>query len=347
MAKKTVQNIYIAILYSFLLFPAMAISGEGPLPNKIKIIIDTDIGEDVDDALIVAFALNSRDLDVLAVTTVDGPVQARSRITRRLTQAYGRPEIPVAAGYVWNMPWPDNHDIAKGGLTQGDLAPDETGLPPAYSGLADELIARLADKFPGEVYLLTLGSKTNVGQLLVRYPHSASKLKAIVSSGGFMTPEGFSGILVPMDWNFRYDPLASAAIMRSTVPWVITPSQTVNSTGGLPWEQVERLRQAGLPTTELLVRSIELWLKNKPDHAPYPHIADLSAFAWVMGGWLTAERYNVAMLVPPDGQVGQIRLEKDPHGRALVANPLPAEKGPILRELFMERLLASPIAGSN
>jgi inosine-uridine nucleoside N-ribohydrolase len=330
MAKKTVQILCIAILSWFLLSPATANSGEGPLPDKIKIIIDTDIGEDVDDALIVAFALNSPGLDLLAVTTVDGPAKARSRITRRLTQAYGRPEIPVAAGYVWNMPWPD-----------------EAGLPPAYPGPADELIARLADKFPGEVYLLTLGSKTNVGQLLVRFPHSASRLKAIVSSGGFMTPEGFTGILVPMDWNFRYDPLSSAAIMRSTVPWVITPSQTVNSTGGMPWEQVERLRQAGLPTTELLVRSIELWLKNKPDHAPYPHIADLSAFAWVMGGWLTAERYNVTMLVPPDGQVGQIKLEKDSRGRALVANPLPAEKGPMLRELFMERLLAAPIAGRN
>ena len=162
-----------------------------------------------------------------------------------------------------------------------------------------------------------------------------------------MTTEGFTGVPVPMDWNFRYDPLASATIMRSTVPWVITPSQTVNSTGGVPWDQVERLRQAGLPTTELLVRSIELWLKNKPDHAPYPHIADLSAFAWVMGGWLTADQYDVTMIVPPDGQVGQIKLEKDPRGRALVANPLPAEKGPVLRELFMERLLASPIAGSN
>ncbi|MFH1069995.1 MAG: nucleoside hydrolase [Candidatus Glassbacteria bacterium] len=329
------------------MLPAVVLPAGNAPSTKIKIIIDTDIGEDVDDALIVAFALNSPEFELLAVTTVDGQVEARSRITRRLTQAYGRPEIPVAAGYVWNMPWPDDQDVATGGLTQGELAPDETGLPPAYPGPADELIARLADRFPGEIYLLTLGSKSNAGQLLVRHPHSAARLKAIVSSGGFMTAEGFTGALVPMDWNFRYDPLASATIMRSSVPWVITPSQTVNSTGGIPWDQVERLRQAGLPTTDLLVRSIELWLKNKPDHSPYPHIADLSAFAWVLGGWLTAERYEVAMLVPPAGQVGQLKLEKNPRGRALVANPLPAEKGPVLRELFMERLLAPPLAGKD
>ena len=344
MSDKTIKMIITATFCWAMIFPATVILAQS---DRIKVIIDTDIGEDVDDALIVAFALNSPELDLLAVTTVDGPVQARSRIARLLTKAYGRPEIPVAAGYIWNLPWPQDHGTASGGLTQEELAPDETGLPAAYPGPADELIARLADKYPGEIYLLTLGSKTNAGQLLVRYPHSASKLKAIVSSGGFMVPEGFTGDFVPMDWNFRYDPLSSAVIMRSTVPWVITPSQTVNSAGGLPWNQVDRLRQAGTPATELLARSIDLWLKNKPDHAPFPHIADLSAIIWIMGGWLTGERYDVTMQVPPDGQVGQIKLDKNPGGRALVANPLPVEMGSVLQSLFVERLLADPISNGN
>ena len=50
--------------------------------GRIKIIIDTDIGEDVDDILVAAFALNSPEFEVLAITTVDGRVEARSRIAR-------------------------------------------------------------------------------------------------------------------------------------------------------------------------------------------------------------------------------------------------------------------------
>ena len=48
--------------------------------EPIKAIIDTDIGEDIDDILVTAFALNSPEFEVLAVTTVDGNVAARSRV---------------------------------------------------------------------------------------------------------------------------------------------------------------------------------------------------------------------------------------------------------------------------
>ena len=50
--------------------------------GRIKVIIDTDIGEDIDDLLVTAFALNSPEFEVLAITVVDGDVQARSRISR-------------------------------------------------------------------------------------------------------------------------------------------------------------------------------------------------------------------------------------------------------------------------
>ena len=87
--------------------------------EKIKVIIDTDIAEDIDDFLVTIFALNSQEFEVLAITTVDGDVEARSRVTRRLTKTFGRPEVPVASGYVWSMPLADT-PIPEGmyGVTQ-------------------------------------------------------------------------------------------------------------------------------------------------------------------------------------------------------------------------------------
>lgn len=63
-----------------------------------KVIIDTDIGDDVDDALAIAFALNSQELEVVGITTVYQNVEMRTKLALRLLQVYNRTDIPVATG---------------------------------------------------------------------------------------------------------------------------------------------------------------------------------------------------------------------------------------------------------
>ena len=64
--------------------------------RPIPVVIDTDIGEDIDDLLAISFALNSPEFEVLAITTVDCDTAARSRIARRVTKAFGRPDETVS-----------------------------------------------------------------------------------------------------------------------------------------------------------------------------------------------------------------------------------------------------------
>src|SRR6202790_4442181 len=63
-----------------------------------KIIIDTDIGDDVDDAFALALAVKSPALQVLGVMTTFGDTEGRAKITDRLLGEVGRTEIPVLAG---------------------------------------------------------------------------------------------------------------------------------------------------------------------------------------------------------------------------------------------------------
>src|SRR6201993_5647180 len=63
-----------------------------------KVIIDTDIGDDIDDAFALALAVRSPELEILGVTTNFGDTEARARIADRLLGEAGHPEIPVAAG---------------------------------------------------------------------------------------------------------------------------------------------------------------------------------------------------------------------------------------------------------
>ncbi|HTS09374.1 MAG TPA: nucleoside hydrolase, partial [Candidatus Eisenbacteria bacterium] len=59
-----------------------------------KVIIDTDIGDDVDDAFALALAVKSPELDVLGVTTTFGETELRAQIVDRFLEAVGRPDIP-------------------------------------------------------------------------------------------------------------------------------------------------------------------------------------------------------------------------------------------------------------
>lgn len=63
-----------------------------------KIIIDTDIGDDVDDALALAFALRCPELDIMGVTTVYKNTALRAELAAKLLAIYGRCDIPVVQG---------------------------------------------------------------------------------------------------------------------------------------------------------------------------------------------------------------------------------------------------------
>jgi len=306
--------------------------------EKIKVIIDTDIAEDIDDILVTAFALASPEFEVLAITTVDGNVQARSRVARKTAKLFGHPEIPVAEGYARSMPLEDTlYTGFSGGVRYGEVAPDEQGLPGLSPLKADELIAELAARYPGEVNLLTIGSMSNVGHLLVRYPEAVKKLKRIVTNGGrFVTIEDQS-----IGWNLRYDPVAVAMTLRSRVPWVVL-SEASSRYASLRREDVDRLRRAGLPSTELLVQSIHWWQTNKTDATRMPHVSDLNVFAYLLGGLIETRRGNLYIDIGPRGKLPGFRVEEDPGGRILFGNLIPREKAEKLRELFMQRLLAAP-----
>src|SRR5438270_10253492 len=78
--------------------PALGYAQATSSPAPEKIIIDTDIGDDVDDAFALALAVQSPQLEILGVTTTFGDTEARAKITDRFLAEVGRTDIPVLAG---------------------------------------------------------------------------------------------------------------------------------------------------------------------------------------------------------------------------------------------------------
>jgi len=316
-----------------------------PAPNaRIPIIIDTDIGEDLDDLLMLSVALNSPEFEILAVTTVDGDTDARGRIARRMTAAYGQGHIPVCAGYRRSMPQ-GNGPIRPGtAITQGAVAPGEDGLPPACEMDAGDLIAQIAADRPGEVSLINIGAMTNTGQALVRHPETAENLKAIV----------FPAVLAEIgrerfiDWNFCYDPVAAAVVARSGANWILVSWGLCRGLGP-DMAQARQIAEAGLETADLITLAIAEWRKNKREITPEtpPHGADLKALAYLLGqADVESVRGWAEVTVASGGKGADLRVVEDPEGPHTLVRRLAPERAEELHELFVQRLLSPPYAGS-
>ena len=66
--------------------------------QKYNVLIDTDIGDDIDDALALALALRSPEIELRGVTTVFGDTLKRAHLASHLLHVFGREDIPIAAG---------------------------------------------------------------------------------------------------------------------------------------------------------------------------------------------------------------------------------------------------------
>src|SRR5271154_3658526 len=82
------------LLPCFVLLFATACWGQ----TRIPIIFDTDIGDDIDDALALALALQSPELDVRAVTTVIDDTETRTRLAWKELGLYGRRDVALGTG---------------------------------------------------------------------------------------------------------------------------------------------------------------------------------------------------------------------------------------------------------
>ena len=147
--------------------------------ERTKIIIDTDIGDDIDDALAIAFALESPELDVLGITTVFRNVTARAKIAVRLLEQAGRADIPVHAGI--GSPILNKADVNEI-PNQYDEARD--GAAAGFGADGIDFIVETIMASDGDITLVPIGPLTNIAIAILREPALRSKVKEIVMMGG-------------------------------------------------------------------------------------------------------------------------------------------------------------------
>jgi purine nucleosidase len=150
-----------------------------------KILLDTDIGTDVDDAVALAYLLSHPDCELLGITTVSGEAEKRASLASVLCQAAGK-DIPIYPGSGRPMQGEQRQPIAQ----QASVLPywpHQTDFP---ANQAVDFLANAIRANPGEVIFLTIGPLTNTGLLFSQYPDVAELLGGFVMMGGNFDDSG-------------------------------------------------------------------------------------------------------------------------------------------------------------
>lgn len=186
--------------------------------SPAPVILDTDIGTDVDDALALVLAARSSEVELVGVSTVCADVDLRARIARKLLLLLDRPDVPVAAGLPLPLlQRPRARPMGHEGV--GLLLPGEK-----VEGVSDshavDLIADAVASRPREVTLVCVGALSNAAAALLHHPDLARHLREVVVMGGAFHPVYLDDIEVPrhFETNFNNDPHAAEAVFRSGAP---------------------------------------------------------------------------------------------------------------------------------
>lgn len=220
-----------------------------------RVLFDTDLGSDVDDAVALAFLLGSpEEIELVAVTTVAADTALRARITARLLGLGGRTGVEVCAGEREAVLRPGRFamwDHVGRGLPDG---PDARISPEP----AAERIVRAAREHPG-LELLFVGPMTNLARALALDPKLPERVAGLTIMGGHVRRAAIGGkVFGPgIDYNLCSDPEASVACLGSGFATTLVTADVTLQTWLRP-EDVARMEAAG-PVARAVAAQVRIW----------------------------------------------------------------------------------------
>ena len=220
-----------------------------------RIIVDTDIGTDVDDALALAFAVRHPEIDLAAVTTVSGDTGLRGQIAARLLALAGRSDIEVAAGVRepllrrGRMLWAGHE--GQGLLEEGEDLP----LSPRHG--VDLIVESLRAE---ETEVVTVGPQSNLAAALIKEPDTAGRISHLTVMGGFFHACELEGRAIPptVDYNLNADPEAAVKSLSVPIATTFVPGD-VTMRAWLLEKDLRRLEEAKDPLCQALALLVRIW----------------------------------------------------------------------------------------
>jgi purine nucleosidase len=254
-----------------------------------RILLDTDIGTDVDDLLALLLALKSPELILEGVMVVGREAHRRARLAKKVLKTLKREDIPVMVGLsrpllrdpekVWG-PY-DGH-----GIDVSDVIPDQSTS--AFKAI-DFIIAK-ASEFPREITLITLGPLTNIAIALILEPRLKEYLKECFVMGGIVQKGLGRNIL--REYNVSSDPEAANIVLSSGIPMTIV-GLDVTLRVPLNRERLEKIGESKSPAAQLAFHAAKDYQERVVRH-PWNYLHDpLTVGVAIERGFVRTRRMRI------------------------------------------------------
>lgn len=223
------------------------------------VILDTDIGDDIDDAFALALILRSPELRLLGIQTAYGNTELRARLVDRYLSAVGRTGIPVLAG----PSDPSNHFTQAAYARQSPERKHADAVP----FLLDQI-----RQHPGQITLIAIGPLFNIQAAIAKDPATFRQLKRVVLMGGsvhrgYDNRKANNAHTPPApEWNIVCDPAGAQALFASGVPIYVMPLDSTQVRLDLP--ALGQVLAHGSPLTDQLALLYHQWTGATEWHSP-------------------------------------------------------------------------------
>ena len=297
------------------------------------VILDTDIGDDIDDALALSLALQSPELKVLGIVTVLQDGGRRADLVWKILSLYRRTEIPVGVGAEQPLVAPPR----TGTVRQTEVLLDTDRMPADRRPNGLQLLIDTCLRSPVKVTIVAYGPLTNIAIALRAEPRLTEKLERIVLMNGLFFRPG-------LEYNTKIDPEASAIVYSSGVP-VVAVGLDVTMQCVLSADHLRQFAASRLESVQFLWKLIQIWQHGNPEQRPVLH-DPLAVAVTVQPNLITTARGTVAVETRgvPDRTYGMTIFRKDASGPTQVAQEVSATAAV---DFFMSRVLTAPIGMSR
>ena len=224
--------------------------------EKIPVILDTDIGGDIDDTWALGMLLKCPELDVKLVVSDSGDTEYRSRICAKFLERAGRCDIPVGVGIMEEsdgprekqFPWVNNYKLEQ---YPGKVFTD--GI---------DAIIEVIENSPAPLTLICIGPVSNIAEVLRRKPETALKTNFVGMFGSIRKQHmGKTGAIA--EYNVKHDIPSCQAIFKA--PWksmTITPLDTCGIVK-LKGTLYKKVTESNDPTAQNIIENYRIWLESE------------------------------------------------------------------------------------
>lgn len=293
--------------------------------GNTRLILDTDIGSDVDDILALVALARMNAGRLVGITTVHGDTELRARIAQFVCDSLNLRDVMVAAGEGGTV---GGRPIGRGWKGhEGHGIPDIERVKVNSDVDGVTFLCDQVREHKGNVDIFAIGPLTNIASALDRDPEFARNLRHLYIMGGAFWIDR-------AEHNIVCDPEAAAAVFQSDCPMTVCGLDVTRKVL-LREDDVQRIGRSLGDLGAILERQIRLWWAYKESigdfmddtgkvTANYPH-DPLALLPATMPELFQFKRGAVEISLVPD-HFGYSRFRETEDGNVLVATSVKAEE---------------------